>query len=59
MFCLPHSLSLKRLRGMGSKMSSLVALTRAAAPYLAIELLLPGGSVIAFVTWLYRHRPKA
>jgi hypothetical protein len=44
---------------MGSKMSSLVALTRAAAPYLAIELLLPGGSVIAFVTWLYRHRPKA
>jgi hypothetical protein len=29
---------------------------RAASPYLLIELLLPGGSLIAAALWLYRHR---
>jgi hypothetical protein len=33
-----------------------LALLRGVGPYAAIELLLPGGSVIAFVIWLYRHR---
>jgi hypothetical protein len=32
------------------------ALLRALGPYAAIELLLPGGSVIALLIWLYRHR---
>ena len=27
---------------------------RAFGPYLAIELLLPGGSLVALVVWLYR-----
>lgn len=29
---------------------------RSLAPYAAIELLLPGGSLIAIILWLYRRR---
>lgn len=32
---------------------------RQLAPYAAIELLLPGGSLIALVLWLYRRHKKA
>jgi hypothetical protein len=28
-------------------------------PYLAIELIAPGGSVLALLLWLYRHRAAA
>jgi hypothetical protein len=31
---------------------------RALGPYAAIELLLPGGSLIALSLWAYRHRSK-
>ena len=31
---------------------------RQLAPYAAIELLLPGGSLIALVLWLYRRQLK-
>jgi hypothetical protein len=34
----------------------LPALLRGLGPYAAIELLLPGGSVIALLVWLCRHR---
>jgi hypothetical protein len=34
----------------------LPALLRGLGPYAAIELLLPGGSVIALLFWLCRHR---
>jgi hypothetical protein len=34
----------------------LPALLRGLGPYAAIELLLPGGSIIALLIWLYRHR---
>ena len=34
----------------------LPALLRVLGPYALIELLLPGGSVIALLVWLYRHR---
>jgi hypothetical protein len=34
----------------------LPALLRWLGPYAAIELLLPGGSVIALLIWLCRHR---
>jgi hypothetical protein len=37
----------------------LPALLRGLGPYAAIELLLPGGSVIALLIWLYRHRANA
>jgi hypothetical protein len=31
-----------------------IAAGRAFGPYLAIELLLPGGSLVALLLWLYR-----
>jgi hypothetical protein len=34
----------------------LPALLRSVGPYAAIELLLPGGSIIALLIWLCRHR---
>jgi hypothetical protein len=37
----------------------LLVLLRGLGPYAAIELLLPGGSVIALLIWLYRHRANA
>jgi hypothetical protein len=39
-------------------MNALIQVARNASPYLAIELLLPGGSVIALLLWLFRHRLK-
>jgi hypothetical protein len=33
-----------------------VAQVRALGPYLAVELILPGGSLLALLLWLYRHR---
>jgi hypothetical protein len=39
-------------------MNALIQVVRNAGPYLAIELLLPGGSVIALLMWLSRHRFK-
>ena len=29
---------------------------RALGPYLLVELILPGGSLIALLLWLYNHR---
>lgn len=34
----------------------LTILMRAFGPYAAIELLLPGGSLIALSLWIFRHR---
>jgi hypothetical protein len=39
-------------------MNALIQFARNASPYLAVELLLPGGSVIALLLWLFRHRFK-
>ena len=45
-----------RLRRWGA----IVAATlKAFGPYAAIELLLPGGSVIALSLWFYRRRKRA
>ena len=32
---------------------------RSLGPYLAIELILPGGSIVALLLWTYRHRAAA
>ena len=32
---------------------------RSLGPYLAIELILPGGSIVALLLWSFRHRPAA
>ena len=29
---------------------------RSLGPYLVIELILPGGSIVALLLWIYRHR---
>jgi hypothetical protein len=29
---------------------------RAASPYLLIELVMPGGTLLALALWFYRHR---
>jgi len=36
-----------------------LALVKSLGPYAAIELLLPGGSVLALLLWLYRRHRKA
>jgi hypothetical protein len=36
-----------------------IAAGRSFGPYLAIELLLPGGSLIALLLWLYRSYARA
>jgi hypothetical protein len=33
-----------------------LALLRSLGPYVAIEILLPGGTLIALALWLYRRR---
>jgi hypothetical protein len=33
-----------------------LSLLRNLGPYAAIELLLPGGTLIALALWVYRHR---
>jgi len=35
-----------------------LALLKSLGPYAAIELLLPGGSVLALLLWLYRRRRR-
>jgi hypothetical protein len=40
-------------------MKTLLQAARGAAPYLLVEILLPGGSLIAFAMWLFRHEGKA
>ncbi len=37
----------------------LLVLLRNVGPYAAIELLLPGGSIVALLYWWYRHRVRA
>jgi hypothetical protein len=37
----------------------LIAVGRSFGPYLAIELLLPGGSLLALLLWLYRTSARA
>jgi hypothetical protein len=39
-------------------MKALLEVARSASPYLLVELLLPGGTLIALLLWLYRHRSE-
>jgi len=40
-------------------MKALLHAARSAAPYLLVEVLLPGGSLIALAMWILRHDGKA
>lgn len=42
---------------MSPRIAKILACIRNAGPYLAIELILPGGSIIALILWLLRNRP--
>lgn len=37
----------------------LLVLLRNVGPYAAIELLLPGGTIVVLLYWWYRHRVRA
>jgi hypothetical protein len=39
-------------------MKTLLEGARSLSPYLLVELLLPGGSIIALLLWLFRHRSR-
>jgi len=44
------------LRNWGGYSAAVIARLKALAPYALIELVLPGGSVMALLLWLYRRR---
>lgn len=37
-------------------LTSLPGKLRAVGPYLLVELIMPGGSLLALLLWLYNHR---
>jgi hypothetical protein len=39
-------------------MKKLLTGARSASPYLLVELLLPGGTLIALLMWFWRHRTR-
>jgi len=45
-------------RGAGAWSVRIVAVLRNLGPYAAIELLLPGGSLLALLLWLYRRHQR-
>ena len=47
------------MRKLTAYAAVLVAKLRELAPYAAIELVLPGGSVLALLLWLYRRQKRA
>jgi hypothetical protein len=44
---------------LAQRVAAAWATLRALAPYAAIELILPGGTVLAILCWLYRRRRVA
>ncbi len=57
--CNRHVGSGRAWRRPSSYLAAVVAKLRDLAPYAAIELVLPGGSLIALLLWFYRSRQKA
>jgi hypothetical protein len=46
-------------RMLSGRTAGVIARLREIAPYAALELILPGGSLMAILLWLYRRRKKA
>ena len=44
------------LKGWGGHAAAVIVRLKALAPYALIELIVPGGSVMALLLWLYRRR---
>jgi hypothetical protein len=45
-------------RTLGAHTAAIVAMLRKLAPYAAIELVMPGGSLMALGLWLYRRQRR-
>jgi hypothetical protein len=48
--------SMSILKGWRRRAVAVIVRLKALAPYAMIELVLPGGSVMALLLWLYRRR---
>jgi hypothetical protein len=48
--------SMSILKGWAAYAAAVIVRFRVLAPYALIELILPGGSVVALLLWLYRRR---
>ena len=48
--------SMSILKGWGGYAAVVIVRLKALAPYALIELILPGGSIMALLLWLYRRR---
>ena len=46
------------LKGWGGDAVAVLVRVKALAPYALIELILPGGSLVALLLWLYRRKKK-
>jgi hypothetical protein len=46
------------LRKLSAHTAAVATRLRALAPYAVIELVLPGGSLLALLLWLYRRQKK-
>ena len=46
-------------RNLNAVAAVIIARARALAPYALIELVMPGGSLMAILLWLYRRHKKA
>jgi hypothetical protein len=46
-------------RNLGAYAAAVIVKLRVLAPYALIEVVLPGGSVMAVLLWLYRRQKKA
>jgi hypothetical protein len=46
-------------RSLGDHAKAVVGRLRVLAPYAVIELILPGGSLLAVLLWLFRRQRKA
>jgi hypothetical protein len=46
-------------RSLGDHVKAVVGRLRVLAPYAVMELVLPGGSLLAVLLWLYRRQRKA
>jgi hypothetical protein len=44
------------LKSLGGNTAAVLVRLKALAPYALMELVLPGGSVMALLLWLYRRR---
>ena len=46
-------------RNLGGYVTAVAGTLKGLAPYAAMELILPGGSLVAVLLWLYRRQKKA